>query len=390
MKYKIFNLFSSNIKIKIIGKNTNNFIRKLIKNKINIIKIIPINYKEIDIIINYKDIDKINKIKSIYDVKVTNVYGFLNILRIIKKNIYLLISLLFGLSIIFILSNTVFNIEVIHSSSKIITLVNDELEKNGIKKYSLMKSYAEVEKIKNKILEDNKDNLEWMEIIRSGTKYIVRVEERIIKKNNDDNDSYDIVAGKNAVIKRINAISGEKVKNINTYVRKGEIIISSNITLPNNDKISSSAKGSVIGEVWYNIDVEYPYYYHEVKYTGRKKKVLVLNFINKKISFFDFKKYKSFDKDVKYIFKDYFNIMSLTYEYQYETNIIDKYYTKEEAKEKAVNLAKEKLREKYDKIIDIDKIIITSERDFNAKIRLSLFTKCIEDITKYEKVKIEE
>ncbi len=35
-------------------------------------------------------------------------------------------------------------------------------------------------KIKNKILEENKDTLEWLEIIRNGTKYTIRVEERII------------------------------------------------------------------------------------------------------------------------------------------------------------------------------------------------------------------
>lgn len=82
------------------------------------------------------------------------------------------------------------------------------------------KSYSEVEKIEKEILNNNKDNLEWLEIIRNGTKYTVRVEERIINKEIDDNKNYDIVSSKNAVIRVIEAESGEKVRDINTYVKK--------------------------------------------------------------------------------------------------------------------------------------------------------------------------
>ncbi len=389
MKKWIFNLFSSNIKIRVSGKNINNFIKRLIKNNINIIKLIPINYKEVDIIINYNDIDKIKHLKSVYDVKITNTYGYLRILKIIKKNLIIISFLIFGIICIYILYNMVFDSEVIHSNNKIISLVEDELYNHGIKKYSFMKKYNEVEEIKNEILEDNKDKLEWMEIIREGTKYIVRVEERIINKEEKDLYKYNVVAGKNAVIKSINAISGEKVKNIDTYVKKGDIIISGNIILPNNEKIFGSASGKVIGEVWYNVDIEYPYYYHEIKYTGKKKKVLVFNFLNKRISFFDFKKYKSFEKDIKYLFKDNTNLLSFTYEYQYETIVIDKVYTKEKAKEAANELVKKKLLEKYNKIEEITNIIVINEDYLRNKIRLSLFITCNEDITKYEKI-IEE
>lgn len=179
----------------------------------------------------------------------------------------------------------IFSIEIIHSNSKIINLLYDELDNHGLKVYSFLKSYDEIELIEQQILEDNKDTLEWLEIIRDGTKYIVRVEERIINNNLDDNKKYDIVASKNAVIKYILADKGEKVREINTYVKKGEVVVSSNITLPNNDKIEDTASGKVVGETWYNVDTEYPYYYNEILYTGNKKRVLVFNLINKRISF---------------------------------------------------------------------------------------------------------
>ena len=386
MKDKIFKIFSSSIKIKITGRNINNFLKRIIRNNINIIKVIPISYKEMDLIIDYKDLDKIEKLKTIYNIKIIRYYGKLRILKRIKKNIFILSFLLIGLFLVYILSNVIFSIEVIHSNNNIIKLVENELEENGIKKYRFALSYDEVEKVKKKILEDNRDSLEWLEIVREGTKYIVRVEERIINNVPDDNNIYDIVASKGAVIKSIYAKSGEKIRNVNTYVKKGDIVISSKITLPNNEIITKSANGKVIGEVWYSARIEFPYVYNEIKYTGNKKKVLVFNFLNKRISIFDFNKYKTFDKNIKYIFNNNIIPISLTYEYEYETKVINDIYTYDTAREKAINVAKEKLLNKYSNIVDITDIKIINEEDMTSKIVIDLFITCDEDITLYKKV----
>lgn len=386
MKDKILKIFSSSIKIKVTGRNINNFLKRLINNNINIEKVIPISYKEIDLIINYQDLDKVLKLKTIYNIKIVRYYGKLRIIKRIKKDIFILSSLLISLLLIYTLSNVIFKVEVIHSNKNIIKLVTKELEDNGIKKYKFVKNYQEIEKIKNKILEENKDTLEWLEIIREGTKYTIRVEERIINNKPKDNKIYNIVASKNAVIKNIYAESGEKIRSINTYVKKGDIIISSDITLPNNEKISKTASGKVQGEVWYNINIEYPYQYHEIKYTGNKKKVLVLNLLNKRISFFDFHKYKTFNRNIKYIFNNNITPISLIYEDEYETNIINEVYDYNTAREKAITKAKEKILEKYPNIKDITNIKIIKEEDKKNKISLNLFVTCLEDITEYQEV----
>lgn len=386
MKDKILKIFSSSIKIKVTGRNINNFLKRLINNNINIEKVIPISHKEIDLIINYQDLDKVLKLKTIYNIKIVRYYGKLRIIKRIKKDIFILSSLLISLLLIYTLSNVIFKVEVIHSNKNIIKLVTKELEDNGIKKYKFVKNYQEIEKIKNKILEENKDTLEWLEIIREGTKYTIRVEERIINNKPKDNKIYNIVASKNAVIKNIYAESGEKIRSINTYVKKGDIIISSDITLPTNEKISKTASGKVQGEVWYNINIEYPYQYHEIKYTGNKKKVLVLNLLNKRISFFDFHKYKTFNRNIKYIFNNNITPISLIYEDEYETNIINEVYDYNTAREKATTKAKEKILEKYPNIKDITNIKIIKEEDKKNKISLNLFVTCLEDITEYQEV----
>lgn len=389
MKKKLLYIFSSNVKISVRGRNVNLFIKRLIKNKINIIKVIPKSYKEVLLIVDYNDIDRINKIKTIYSIDIISYYGTLRIFKYIKKNIFIISFLIIGIIMIYILSNIIFSIDIIHSNSNIISLVDSELKSHGIKKYSFVKSYKEIEKIKKDILEGNRDNLEWLEIIRNGTKYIVRVEERIINKDNNSSNNYSIVAKKNAVIKSITAYSGEKVKDVNTYVKKGEEVISSYVTMPNNERVFSSANGKVIGEVWYNVSIDYPYYYNEVLYTGKKRRVISFNILNKSYSLFNFKKYKSFDINRKYIYKSSIIPVSLSIDYEYETKIINDIYTYDTAKEKAIMVAKDKLKEKYKDIIDIDKVIITYEEETSSMISLNLFITCNEDITEYKEV-IEE
>ena len=52
-----------------------------------------------------------------------------------------------GLIIIYILSNVIFDIEIVHSNSNIIKLIEEELYDHDVRKYSFVKSYDEIEKI---------------------------------------------------------------------------------------------------------------------------------------------------------------------------------------------------------------------------------------------------
>ena len=99
MKNNFMNKFDSIIKVKVEGKNINNYIKRLIKDNINILKFIPISHKEADIIIKYEDYLKIKEYRTIYKLKVISKYGKLKLLSFIKKNIYMFISLIIGINI---------------------------------------------------------------------------------------------------------------------------------------------------------------------------------------------------------------------------------------------------------------------------------------------------
>ena len=184
MKEKIFRIFSSNIKIRVSGRNINNFIKRIIKNNIKIVKLTPRSHKEVDLIIDYNDLEEIEKYKTIYDIKIVRYYGKLHIIKFLKKNRFILLFLLLSVIIVFILSNMIFSVEVIHSNSKIIKLVTEELKDYGIKKYAFAKSYSEVEKIeKETTIETWQDNFKYvLDYMLKNKKFIIKTYNLLSRK----------------------------------------------------------------------------------------------------------------------------------------------------------------------------------------------------------------
>lgn len=380
MKNTFLNKIESSVRVKITGKNVNNYLKRLIANKIDLIDLKYNSHNEVVVTIKYSDYLKLKTVRSSYDVKVTNTYGKLRIRNKMKRSYILLSSIILGIALIILLSNIIFSIEVVHTNKSVIELVGNELNKNGLKKYTFKKKYKDIKKIEDKILNDNKDKLEWISIEIVGTKYVVRIEERKIKNENNDNIYQDIVASKSGVIKKIIALSGEKKYEIDNFVSKGDTIIKGSITKPNNEVILTHASGLVYAEVWYQISVEYPYQYKEEILTGNKKNIYYLKFINKRLELFNFKKYKNFQKEPKILLYNNILPINLVKEKQYEVNIIDEIYTTEEVINKAITLAESRLMSSNKKIDKIERVSIIKKEEYDSKIKLDLFISVIEEI----------
>jgi len=390
MRNTFIDKFESSVKVVIEGKNVNNYIKRLIKDKINIINLKYIDYNKVEIIIKYSDYIKLKDTRSIYKLKEVERYGKLKLKDKIKKNYILFLSLFIGLTIIIFLSNVIFNIEIIHTNSDIVELVGKELKKHGIVKYSFKKSYQEIEAIEDSILEDNKTSLEWIEIEVVGTKYIVRIEERKIKENNISNNYQNVVMGKSGILKKIIATSGEKIKEINTFVTKDSVVISGVITKPNGEVIYTSANGSVYATVWYTIEVEYPYNYKEELLTGKSREVYSIKLFNKSISLFNFNTFKNFQSNPKVIMSNNIFPISLIKEKQYEVNVIDEIYTEDEVINKAIELSEKKLLSSNSKIESIDEVSVISKEDLGTKIKLKLFLSVTEEVSMIKEIDMEE
>lgn len=385
MKNNFFLFFKSKIKINIKGRKIERFIKRLADNKINIYNMEMINRNEANIVILKSDYLKVLNIKSIYEFNIVDGSGMIKIRKTLKLNSLILVFLVIGIIVLQILSRMIFSIEVIHTDKSIRNKMLSELENYGLKIHAFKKSYDEVQKIKEQILTNHKDDIEWLEIENIGTKYIVRLEERKIKNNEESNEKRHVIASKNAIIKKIEAENGEIVKEINSYVNAGDIIISGNITLNEQVKNTVRASGHVYGEVWYKVKVDYPLAYSEKHETGNSQKRLVFNFLNKSYEL-GFKKYKDKNVSSKTLLKHIFLPISLTYDNQRELIVIDEVYTIEQAIKKAEERAYAEINSKLN---DKEKILSSKNLkvDVNdSKIELEMFFTVYEDITEYQKI----
>lgn len=388
MQDSILNKFQNVLKVKIEGRNLERFIHRMLKNKIEIIEVKYQNYKEAYIKIFAKDYEKLEEIKTIYNISIVDSYGLIKIKKRVKYNTFLIGSLIIGFIAIIILTNMIFSIDIIHNNKDVRKLLLNELNNYNIKPGTFRKDYKDLDKIKKNILSDYKDKIEWLEIERVGTKYIVRLELRELKSEPKVNENRNVVAKKSAIIKKIEAKSGEIVKNVNEYVQKGDVVITGEIKLNNELKSVISAEGKVYGEVWYKVKTEFPLFYHDEKITNNTNQVYTMKILNKTIELFNFNHYKDKKIDEKVLFSSLYFPFQITK--QKQTMIIKKenIYTDEEAINKASQLALEKMKSQLNDneyVID-QKNLKVSLKD--SKIILDTFFTVYEDITDY--IKIEE
>lgn len=390
MKNKIIYDLKSKIKINIRGKNINRFIMRLHNNKIEILKCIQKNKEEIDIIIYEKDYEKLKKIKTIYNIEKINTYGIIKIKKQLNINKYLIISMILGLIIIKTLTSMIFKIEIIYNDQETINFIRNELKQYGIKEKKFKKTYKEIQTIKESIINKHRDKIEWLEIETLGTKYIVRLEMRKLEEKKEEKQNRNIIAKKDAIIKKIKAEHGQIIKEINSYVKKGDIVISGNILDNEIIKDTIPAEGVVFGEVWYETKVTYPFAYKETKELNNQQEIYVIKILNKEIELTK-NKYKTKKIEEKNILSNNLLPIKLVKQKQIETEEIEEILTTDEAiqkaTEKAINQMKTTLKEK-EYIINY-KILNTNIKE--SELELNIFFSIYENITDYETIEnIEE
>ena len=335
------------------------------------IKILEIKYEQgyIYLKINSKYLEKLNKYLVSYKFRVVKVTGIYDILNKIKRNYIFCICLLIGIILFFIMSNMVVKINIIHENSEIREIIADELDEYGIKVLSFKKSYKELDKIRQEILDKYPDKLDWMEFDVDGMIINVRIEERIITDTSKDDLVCNLVAAKSGIINDIKVEQGEALVNINDYVKEGDILVTGVINYNEETKRTTCASGEIYATTWYTVDVKIPFEYSEYEETGKKKYNIVWeNDGNKKQILRErFDSYNSYLKNILKVFD-----FNLYVETEMETKKITKTYTEDEAIEVGINKAIENVKIKLgekDEIIDkkvLKKVVNNSTMDIEV------------------------
>lgn len=352
-----------------VTNHINRFIKKSINHQINLLEVNYLDNDNILVKINLEDYRKIKRL-NYYSKIIIIKYGGINATKIhIKNNIVFYLIVLLSFLIIEITSNFIVRIDIIHENSMIRKLVREELEEQGIKKISLAKDFDQLENIKNKILNNNRNTLEWLSITRIGMIYVVRIEERIITKIESDIKYGHLIAAKDALITKVISSKGSVQVRSGDYVRKGDVLISGEIKLYEEIKGNILAKGEVYGEVWYETDISYPLSKKEKEYTNKKRFNIMIN--NKTI----FKnKYQYFNQDKVKKLKIFGFNLSFYQEREYKLKTIN--YTNEEV----LNLALKKIEVEFDNKLNgkgqviSQKVLKKEENNSTMNIRVFVIT----------------
>ena len=345
-------------------------------NKCNSYNIELYNIKYIDkdnIIVKIKkdDFDNIKIYNYYSNIEIYNKVGIDYYIHKINKLKYFILCFVIMIICMFLVSNIILKINVIHSNKKVRELVYSELYDNDIKIFSIKKDFNKLENIKNKILENNRDKLEWISITNIGMTYVVRVEERIIDNIKDEHDYCNVVATKEGIVTNIFSDKGDILVNVNDIVRKDDILITGNLIVNEETKNYTCASGRVMAKVWYTTNISLKRDYLKKEYTGKKR----INFyINHKV--LRNNKYSKFDK--KYIINNKYIKIYKEIEYKekkYKYNELD-----------SVNKALLEIDNKFkNKLGDKGKIIdkkILNKTINNKEINIDVFVITLEDISK--------
>ncbi len=246
--------------------------------------------------------------------------------------------------------------------------IDELLKEKGIKSFTLYKSNNTLNKISDEITQENREFIDFLSITRTGMKYTVNIEERIIRKEEETKERCHIIAKKNGVITSIDTKTGVTLIEKGKLVNKGDILISGEIILNEEIKGNVCASGDIKANTWYKINISYPLTKTIKKYTKREK-------VNIKMYDKYFKKrlYENFDE------KDIFKVGALHLVRQKEYTEETVNITHEDAKNLAIEEALVKLKEKLGEIQIIDKKVLNSSTN-NSKIELELFVSVNESI----------
>lgn len=369
--------------IKIEGRRPNSLLSLLIILKIPFIKKKETkDYLILEIEEEY--FQKIKKLAPTYEITILKRTGKAYLIHLYKTKKIFLYSTIFAFLVIILLTNIIFSVRVVETDKEIKDMILTDLRENGITRFRFKVSYKRKEAIREKILEKEKDYLEWLEIEEIGTMYQVKVIRRINNSKEEELKPRSIVAKKKGRITRIEADYGEVTTKKNDVVDKGDTLISGLIKNKEEIKTKVAARGKVYAEVWYQVNLNLPTIYQEEIKTGNKKNTLEIIFLDKNIFISELFKYNNSISKETVLYNNPLIPFRISFTKKEEIKLKQVAYQEDKTLKKIKKLAVDKLKQRIGNDIKILAINVLKKKASADKIEVELFFKVEEDITSYE------
>lgn len=327
---------------------------------------------------------KIKKLAPTYEITILKRTGKAYLIHLYKTKKIFLYSIIFAFLVIILLTNIIFSVRVVETDKEIKDMILTDLRENGITRFRFKVSYKRKEAIREKILEKEKDYLEWLEIEEIGTMYQVKVIRRINNPKEEELKPRSIVAKKKGRITRIEADYGEVTTKKNDVVDKGDTLISGLIKNKEEIKTKVAARGKVYAEVWYQVNLNLPTIYQEEIKTGKKKNTLEIIFLDKNIFISELFKYNNSISKENVLYNSPLIPFRISFTKKEEIKLKQVAYQEDKTLKKIKKLAVDKLKQRIGNDIKILSINVLKKKASADKIEVELFFKVEEDITSYE------
>lgn len=338
-----------------------------------------------------KDFKKLKKIAKTTGcrLKIEHKKGMPFVLNKYKKRKIFAISLLAILTVIFVLSNFVWNIEVVGNekiSTKELLMV---LEENGLK-VGVFKTKVDSKKIINAIRLQRSD-LAWVGMELIGTNAIVKIVEADPKPDIINEEEYcNIVSDKVGMITKITAQDGTSLVKEGDIVKNGDVLIGGWLEGKYTGTRYVHAKGEIQAKVWYSKKGRMDLKIEKNQPTGQEENAYAMSLNNFQINLPKrVPKFENYDTIVK---KEKLKIFSNFYfpiQFQTTTYVETKkeviQYSKEEAKQILIQALQEELKQEIEEQENIVNTQI-NYKDKSTYIEVEVIYEVLEHIGTKEKL----
>lgn len=198
--------------------------------------------------------------------------------RRMKARLGILFGLIFFLTILLLLSNMVWSIQVKGADPKLESQIRTLLTKDHLYVGSLNFFVPNTKEIEEK-LSSKLTKATWIGVSRDGTTYHVDVVQKKYPKKARQAGPRNLVAAKQAIIHHLYVEKGQPVVESNQFVKAGQELVLGRIGDEKSFRFVA-AKGQVIGETWYESQVQIPLKGRYTLYTGQSKTIYRLKFWN--------------------------------------------------------------------------------------------------------------
>lgn len=359
------------ITIKIEGLNLEKFLNIAIKSGINIYNVKRINITTLFMKIDIRNYIKLRKIlkKTNCKLYIINKKGLPFITFNIKKRKAFVFGIFIFILSIFVLSSFIWSIKIYGAKTISIDEIRNNLSEIGVKP-GVFKLNIPVVDVEKKML-INMSKLSWIKLKIVGTRVEVEVKERALAPKEILEDTpCDIIADRDAIILNIQTQKGNATVSNGDPVKKGQILVSGQIKINENDIKYVHAAAAIEARTWYELSTAVTYKKIQEVKSGNKIERIYIVIGNSKYMLknenIEYKYYEKVTRSIKPLQTDLFELpIELIIEEYYEKIHKEIILSEDEAKKEAIDIIEKEILQKIksDAKILNKKINITKNSD---------------------------